>query len=117
MDQLFLPPPLTQPLVPAEEIMKLEKLVGRLSPLQKMLIGTDGSVTNLLEVVTGGPVEIVTLEQRIIAADEAVAKELAVNPGDDINYRVVLLKKAGCREALIYAISHTLRWRRPSEMI
>ena len=74
--------------------MKLENLVGRLSPVQKMLLGTDGSVTSLLEVVTGSPVEIETLVQRVVPADEAVARELQIDPGDEVNYRVVLLKKA-----------------------
>ena len=107
MDQFSLHPPLPSALTPAEEIAKLESAVGRLSPVQKMLIGTDGSVTNLLEVVTSGPVEIETLEQRVISADESVAEQLAVDPGEPVNYRVVLLKKAGSREALIYAVSHT----------
>jgi len=91
----------------AGEIQKLESIVGRLSPVQKMLLGTDGSVTNLLEVVTGSPVEIETLVQKVVPADEAVAKELQVNPGEDVNFRVVLLKKADSQEALVYAISHT----------
>ncbi|MCX6676448.1 MAG: beta-ribofuranosylaminobenzene 5'-phosphate synthase [Methanothrix sp.] len=94
-------------LSPAEEILKLESIVGRLSPVQKMLLGTDGSVTSLLEVVTGSPVEIETLLQRVVPADEAVAKELQVNPGEEVNFRIVLLKKANSREALVYAVSHT----------
>ena len=87
--------------------MKLENLVGRLSPVQKMLLGTDGSVTSLLEVVTESHIEIETLEQRVVPADEAVAKELQIDPGDEVNYRVVLLKKADSSEALVYAISET----------
>ena len=92
---------------PTREILKLESIVGRLSPVQKMLLGTDGSVTGLLEVVTESPVEIKTLSQRVVPADEAVAKELQVNPGEEVNYRVVLLKKANNQEALVYAVSHT----------
>ncbi len=91
----------------ARDILKLESIVGRLSPVQKMLLGTDGSVTNLLEVITGSPVEIETLVQRVEPADEAVARELQINPGEDINFRIVLLKKADSREALVYAVSHT----------
>ena len=34
------------------------------------------------------------LMQRVVPADEAVAKELQIDPGDEVNYRVVLLKKA-----------------------
>jgi len=94
-------------LSPAGEILKLESIVGRLSPVQKMLLGTDGSVTSLLEVVTGSPVEIETLVQRVVPADEAVARELQINPGEEVNFRIVLLKKADSREALVYAVSHT----------
>lgn len=94
-------------LSPSGEILELEKIVGRLSSVQKMLLGTDGSVTNLLEVVTESPIEIETLVQKVMPADEAVAKELQVNPGEAVNFRVVLLKKAKSHEALIYAISHT----------
>ena len=90
-----------------QEISELESIVGRLSPVQKMLLGTDGSVTSLLEILTGSPVEIETLAQEIIPADQAVAKELNLNPGEDVNYRVVKLKKAGTGETLIYAVSHT----------
>ncbi|MCK9587172.1 chorismate pyruvate-lyase family protein, partial [Methanothrix soehngenii] len=92
---------------PIQRISELESIVGRLSPVQKMLLGTDGSVTSLLEILTGSPIEIETLAQEIIPASQAVAKELNLNPGEDVNYRVVKLKKAGTGETLIYAVSHT----------
>lgn len=85
----------------AKAISELENAVGKLSQVQKMLLGTDGSVTNLLEIVTGQPVEIETLEQRTLPADEAVAAELVVRPGDEINYRAVKLKRADTGETLI----------------
>ena len=88
-------------------ISELERAVGRLSPVQKMLLGTDGSVTSLLEIVTGSRIEIETLVQSIVPADESVALELEVRPGDDVNYRVVKLKRADTGETLIYAVSHT----------
>lgn len=90
-----------------KQISDLENSVGRLSPVQKMLLGTDGSVTSMLEVITGCPIEIETLVQKVIPADDAVAAELKVNPGDEVNYRVVKLKKANTSETLIYAVSHT----------
>lgn len=91
----------------AGDIQKLESAVGRLSPVQKMLLGTDGSVTNLLEVITAGQIEIETLVQKVMPADEAVARELQINPGEEVNFRIVLLKKKASREALVYAVSHT----------
>ncbi len=75
--------------------------------MQKMLLGTDGSITSILEVITGSSVEIETLVQKVVPADESVAQELKVSPGDDVNYRVVKLKRADTRETLIYAVSHT----------
>ncbi len=97
--------PSASPIV--NKISKLENIVGRLSPVQKMLLGTDGSVTSLLEVITGSPVEIETLVQKVIFADDAMASELEVDMGDEINHRIVKLKKATTGETLIYAISHT----------
>lgn len=95
----------SSPLRIAEEIAKLEEAVGKLSPVQKMLLGTDGSVTCLLEVVTGSPVEIETLVQKVVAADEETARELEIDPGDDVNYRVVKLKSSSSGETLIHATS------------
>ena len=90
-----------------EEIGRLEEAVGRLSPVQKMLLGTDGSVTTLLEVVTGSPVEIETLVQKVVAADEKTARELEIAPGDEVNYRVGKLKNSVSGETLIHAASFT----------
>lgn len=94
------------PSVP-QRISRLEELVGRLSPVQKMLLGTDGSVTNLLEVITGSSVEIETIVQEVIPADQSIASDLMIDPGNEVNYRVVKLKKSGTSEPLIYAVSYT----------
>ena len=77
-------------LSPAANISRLEKSLGRLGPVQKMLLGTDGSVTGLLEVVTNSPVEVKTLVQKVMPADEAVASDLEIKPGEEVNFRVVL---------------------------
>lgn len=91
----------------AQKISQLEELVGRLSPVQKILLGTDGSVTNLLEVITGSPVEIETVVQEVIQADSSIASELVIDEGDLVNHRVVKLKKSETSEPLIYAVSYT----------
>lgn len=90
----------------AKKISELESTVGKLSPVQKMLLGTDGSVTSLLEIVTGSPIEIETLAQRVVPAKKSVAAELMIQPGDEVNYRIVKLKRADTGETLIYAVSH-----------
>jgi len=91
----------------AQRISELEDAVGRLSPVQKMLLGTDGSVTALLEVLTGSPIVIETVVQEVVPADAAVAEELGLIPGEDVNHRIVRLIRADSRETLIYAVSHT----------
>ena len=89
------------------KLLSIEEKIGRLSPVQKILLGTDGSVTKLLEVVTGEPVTITTRAQKIVPADEKIAEELEVSVGDPVNYRVVELKNHGDSEVLVYAVSHT----------
>jgi len=90
-----------------KEIPHLEKVVGRLSPVQKMLLGTDGSVTSLLEVIMGSSVEIETITQEVMSADDSVARELEIEVGDEVNHRVVKLKNSATGETLIHAVSHT----------
>lgn len=75
-----------------------------LSPLQKILLTTDGSVTRVLEALTGEEVSVNTREQRIISADEKLAKVLKIKPGADVNYRVVNLENSN--GILVHAISH-----------
>lgn len=90
-----------------ERIQEIEQGVGRLSPMQKVLIGTDGSVTGLLEMATGHPVTITTLVQDVVGADTEAAAALDIEQGDEVNYRVVELKDGVTGEVLIYAVSCT----------
>ncbi len=85
----------------------LESEVGRLSPVQKILLGTDGSVTQMLEVITGKPVEITTRLQEVVNADEKTAGRLGIGVGEEVNHRVVELRNAGDGGVLIYAVSDT----------
>ncbi len=91
----------------AKKISELESIVGKLSPVQKMLLGTDGSVTSLLEIITGSPIEIETLAQSVMPAEKSIAEELKIRPGEEVNHRIVKLKRADTGETLIYAVSHT----------
>lgn len=83
------------------EVASLEKDVGKLSSAQKILLTTDGSVTAILDVLKGH-VNITTLEQEFVPADEEMARNLDVDVGDTVNYRVVTINS---EEPLIYAIS------------
>jgi beta-ribofuranosylaminobenzene 5'-phosphate synthase len=90
-----------------DRIREIEERVGRLSPMQKVLLGTDGSVTNLLEMATGHPVAIATLIQEVVRADAVTATMLDIDQGEEVNYRVVELRDAATEEVLIYAVSRT----------
>ena len=74
---------------------------------QSLLLMTDGSVTTLLEVLTGKPVVVKTLLQQVVRADTERAAALDVEEGDNINYRVVVLKNDDDDRPLIYAESYT----------
>lgn len=85
-----------------DEINRLENEIGELSNTQKILLATDGSVTRILDVLKG-TVDIKTLVQEFQKADAETAEKLGIDPGDMINYRVVVI---GTIEPLIYAISY-----------
>jgi beta-ribofuranosylaminobenzene 5'-phosphate synthase len=91
----------------AHSLNDIETQVGKLSPMQKFLLGTDGSVTQILEAITGKQVIIETREQKIIPVDAAIAERLGILQGDPVNYRIVEIKTAAGGEVLIYAVSHT----------
>jgi chorismate-pyruvate lyase len=67
----------------AEKIIKPYKVINKLSeryPLkneEKILLGTDGSITNLLEILFNNEVVVETIHQNIV---------------NDVNYRTVILK-------------------------
>lgn len=57
----------------------------------RICAGTDGSVTQLLEVLTGKTVNVRTKEQSIIKATPDIAKLLEIKTGDEVNRRLVTL--------------------------
>lgn len=91
----------------SRQIEQIENTVGRLSPVQKILLGTEGSVTHFLEVITGSSIGIVTRVQKVIPADREIAGFLDIPEGEPVNYRVVEIRNSDNNEPLIYATSHT----------
>ena len=91
----------------SDTIKEIEDQLGGLSPVQKILLGTDGSVTGILENITGEPVEVVTRLQQVIVADRETASELDIREGEPVNYRIVELRNSKTAETLIYAVSYT----------
>jgi len=67
--------------------MRLEK-GRRLSPIEKILAVTNGSVTQILEIITSGPVRINTVSQEVKEAG-GIAKSLGVSEADEVNFREV----------------------------
>jgi len=85
----------------------MQNHLAKLSKAQRLLLMTDGSVTTLLEVITGKPVIVSTLIQQIVKADLERASVLDVEEGDNINYRVVILRNKRDSRPLIHAESYT----------
>ncbi len=90
-----------------DRIRDLERELGPLSRVQKILIGTDGSVTRILEVITGGKVRITTLSQEVKEAGARVGDLLRITRGAPVNHRVVVIEEAGSSRPLVYAVSDT----------
>lgn len=76
-----------------------------LKPIHKILLHTDGSITRILEAITGKNVEVETVKQEIIKANMKIAETLKISEGEDINYRVVNLKVND--DVLVHAVSYT----------
>ncbi|NTV00806.1 MAG: DUF98 domain-containing protein, partial [Methanoregulaceae archaeon] len=88
-------------------IREIEKETGYLSPLQTILLLTDGSVTTLLEAISGDEVSVTTLSQVVAIPREDVAAALEIGTSERVNHRTVVLKNNRTGEVLIYAASYT----------
>jgi len=75
----------------------------------RICAGTDGSVTLLLELLTGKTVKVVTLEQKIIKATTDVAGLLEIEAGDDVNSRLVTLNADGTAYVLAKSLAAVKR--------
>lgn len=89
---------------PLDMIRDLQESGVEPSREERLLLGTDGSVTFLLEVLTGERVEVETLEQREVYADAARASALGIVEGGEVNHREVVLTGP---DPLVYAESLT----------
>ncbi|TAJ44225.1 beta-ribofuranosylaminobenzene 5'-phosphate synthase [Methanofollis fontis] len=87
------------------KLRELEKEVGTLSPMQRILLGTDGSVTTLLENALGCEVTVHTISQQVVPADEGVAASLGIHAGEAVNHRIVTLNESESGKTLLYAVS------------
>ncbi len=70
----------------------------------RICAGTDGSVTLLLELLTGKSVDVKTLEQNVIKATPEMAKLLEIEKGEEVNNRLVTLSAGG----MVYVLAKSL---------
>lgn len=70
----------------------------------RICAGTDGSVTQLLEVLTGKKVIVKTQEQSVIKATPEIARLLDIETGDEVNRRLVTLNVDG----IIFVLAKSL---------
>lgn len=70
----------------------------------RICAGTDGSVTLLLELLTGKAVTVSTLEQRVAKATPDIARLLEIEDGDEVNIRLVTLSADG----IVYVLAKSL---------
>jgi chorismate-pyruvate lyase len=62
-----------------------------LSSAHRMLLATDGSITRLLEAVSGRPIDARVLSQEDLPAPVALAGPLEVEPGHTVTFRLATL--------------------------
>ncbi len=70
----------------------------------RICAGTDGSVTQLLEVLTGKSVKVETISQGVVKASPQIARLLDIGTGDDVNDRLVTLKV----DDIVYVLAKSL---------
>lgn len=70
----------------------------------RICAGTDGSVTQLLEVLTGKSVKVETISQGVIKATREIAQLLDIETGEDVNDRLVTLKV----DDIVYVLAKSL---------
>lgn len=73
-----------------------------LTRFQRMLVGTDGTVTHLLEAYAGEPMEVVKLLQEFETLDEP-HPELELGAGDEVLRRRVVLRGRHSGHTMLYA--------------
>ena len=87
-------------------IVELEKLAGRvkLSPVHRILLTTDGSITRILEALEGCEVQVETVRQEVVRAMPRIAGLLQIAEGEEVNHRIVNLRSA--KRVLVRATSY-----------
>lgn len=88
-----------------------------LSLFQKVLLVTDGTVTQLVELYTGETIRVQKIENQIVASDsapESVQSILQTSKDDSLLKRIILL--CGAQKSYLYAESWFVMQRLPADM-
>jgi len=78
--------------------------VSRLSPLQRILLITDGTLTEILEAHFLEPIELVKLSQKVFRSDTDLPAPF-VAPGEAVLERKINLRGSRSRRLYVYAES------------
>lgn len=78
----------------------------KVTPLLRALLLTDGSITTLLEAFIGCEIKVAGLKQKTVSSNDALANELNVNSGEELNEREVILLAGN--EPVVYAKSYAV---------
>ncbi len=89
-----------------EKIWSLSKR-GGLLPLHRTLLGHDGSMTKLLELVSCERVELHTIKQSVVPCPREAAEFLDIMLGDPSNERDILMIRSSDGYPLLHARSYT----------
>jgi chorismate-pyruvate lyase len=78
--------------------------VSRLSMFQRVLLTTDGTVTNMLEVYAGEEIQVIKLSQEVRSSNQPLASLDMVGPYSVLDRKILLRGKSSQRN-LLYAES------------
>jgi len=106
MNKTFLPGAQMHEDVAAAKIWSLSRSHGLL-PIHRILLGHDGSMTNLLELISCCEVALRTIKQSVVPCPLEVADLLAVDVGEHVNERDIIIVRSPDGSPLLYARSYT----------
>ncbi len=92
--------------VPTAKIWSLSSSRGLL-PIHRILLGHDGSMTNLLELISCCEVTLRTIKQSVIPCPREAADLLAIDVGEPANERDITIVRSSDGSPLLYARSYT----------
>ena len=79
----------------------------RLLPIHRVLLGHDGSMTHLLELISRCEVVLRTIKQSVVPCPWEVADLLVVDVGEPVNERDIIIVRSSDGSPLLYARSYT----------